>query len=170
MIIQCPQCKSRYRSKALDAGQAAVKITCPKCTHIFLVEPETGAQEKTIKTTILLVDDALFFRELLVDLLKGQNAHLLTAESAEAAWEKLQQQQIDLLIVDINLPEKNGLELIQDIRADQRLRAIKILCISGVHRKEEDARRAMRAGADDFISKSFKPDELNARIEKLLQQ
>jgi DNA-binding response OmpR family regulator len=154
----------------LRADQSALQIICPKCAHKFLVEPNGGREPTVTKTTILLVDDARFFRELLVDLLKDRGANLLTADCAEDAWVLLHKHSIDLLIVDINLPDKNGLELIQDIRADRDLKEVRILCISGVYRKDDDAKMAINAGADDFISKSFKPDDLSERIDKLLQK
>ncbi len=170
MIIQCPKCKARYRTRVLSADQSALQINCPKCAHKFLVEPNGGGEPSVAKITILLVDDARFFRELLVDLLKDRDANLLTADCAEDAWVLLHKHSIDLLIVDINLPDKNGLELIQDIRADRDLKEVRILCISGVYRKDDDAKKAINAGADDFISKSFKPDDLSERIDKLLQK
>jgi len=170
MIIQCPECKARYRTRVLNSGQSALQISCPKCSHKFLVEPDGTEDQSTAKTTILLVDDARFFRELLLDLLKDRDASMLTADCAEDAWVMLHKHAVDLLIVDVNLPDKNGLELIQDIRADRDLNQMRILCISGVYRKDDDAKNAFVAGADDFISKSFKPDELFERIDKLLQK
>lgn len=172
MIIQCPSCKSRYRASVLPEGHTSVKVTCPKCKHQFVVEQGESTQSLPIaqQSTILLVDDARFFRELLLDLLKERQAHLLTADNAEDAWQQLHQQKVDLLIVDINLPDKNGLDLIRDIRGEAKLASLPILCISGVYRKDDDAKNAIRAGADDFISKSFKPYELNERIDKLLSK
>jgi len=172
MIIQCPACKSRYRTRVLSAGQSPLQIKCPKCAHQFLVDPTVSdlPETSTDQQTILLVDDARFFRDLLLDLLKESQANLLTADSAEDAWVLLHKHEVDLLIVDINLPDKNGLDLIREIRADSTLNKIRILCISGVHRKDDDARVAIRAGADDFISKSFKPRDLFDRIDKLLQK
>ena len=170
MIIQCPECKARYRTRVLNAEQSALQVNCPKCAHKFLIEPDGSGEEVGDKTTILLVDDARFFRELLVDLLKDRGAKLLTADNAEDAWVMLHKHSVDLMVVDINLPDKNGLELIQDIRADRDLKETRILCISGAYRKDDEAKNAIRAGADEFISKSFKPDELSERIDKLLQK
>lgn len=165
MIIQCPECKSRYRTKALPENRAAVQVKCPKCEHRFSISQDASDQRQTI----LMVDDARFFRELMTDLLKERDAKVLTADSAAEASRILQESTIDLLIVDINLPDKSGLELIREIRAEDRFSELPILCISGVYRKEDDAMKAIRAGADDFISKSFKPHELNERIDKLLK-
>lgn len=171
MIIQCPECKARYRAKALPEGVTTLQVKCPKCQHTFQIDrhvspPVAASQELP---TILMVDDARFFRELMQDLLKERQAKLLTADSAADAERMLRQHQVQLLIVDINLPDKNGLELVRELRADDRFAALKILCISGVYRKDDDARKAVQAGADDFISKSFNPDELNERIDRLLK-
>ncbi|SHI73517.1 MJ0042 family finger-like domain-containing protein [Malonomonas rubra DSM 5091] len=171
MIIQCPACKSRYRSKPLPETVKTAQVKCPKCNQQFQVSQEP-ADENVVdsnKQTILVVDDARFFRELLLDLLEGRDANMLTADSATEALNSLEQKKVDLLIVDINLPDKNGLDLIRELRAEERFSNLKILCISGVYRKDDDARKALHAGADDFISKSFKPEELNARIDKLLK-
>lgn len=171
MIIQCPECKSRYRIKPLPEDRSSAPVKCPKCDHRFVVDKDgakTTIDSKNIPT-ILMVDDARFFRDLMVDLLKDRNAKLETADSAGEAWKILQRQKVDLLIVDINLPDKNGLDLIREIRVEKKLENLIILCISGVYRKDDDAVNAIRAGANDFISKSFKPEELNQRIDKLLK-
>ena len=171
MIIQCPECQSRYRTRVLPEGQSSVQVKCPKCNHQFLVRHEhpDEASDLGAKKTLLMVDDARFFRELMLDLLEDRKADLLTADNAQEAWDILQQRPVDLLIVDINLPDKNGLDLIREIRSVEKLAKLPILCISGVYRKDDDAMMAIRAGADDFISKSFKPHELNERIDKLLK-
>lgn len=172
MIIQCPECKARYRTKVLPENHSPLSVKCPKCAHRFVVSScNTVPPDALVEVpTILLVDDARFFRELLVDLLKERKANLLTADSAADAWQKLHSHEVQLLIVDINLPDKNGLDLIREIREDAALSKVSILCISGVYRKDDDAMKAIRAGADDFISKSFKPHELNERIDKLLNK
>lgn len=170
MIIQCPECEARYRIKGLPENKAVAKVKCPKCTHQFTISSEESKLSVAPDlSTILMVDDARFFRELMADLLKERKANLLTADSAKEAWSLLHEHSVELLIVDINLPDKNGLDLIQEIRAEQKFSSVPILCISGVYRKDDDAKKAIRAGADDFISKSFKPDEFNERIDKLLK-
>lgn len=171
MEIQCPKCQAVYRIKEPKSYSASCRVTCPKCFERFQVANtslEPRAAEKSVQ--ILIVDDARFFRELLLDVLAEREAELLSAESAKEAWDILQQKTIALLIVDINLPDVNGLKLISRIRQSEKLKELKILCVSGVYRQEDDALKALRAGADDFINKSFRPDELNQRIDKLLQQ
>ena len=172
MIIQCPECKSRYRTRVLPEGHSMVQVKCPKCEHRFSVSSDeiSAGKVDSALPTILMVDDARFFRELMVDMLEERKANLVTADNAEDAWGLLHKNKVDLLIVDINLPDKNGLDLVREIRQDSALAKLPIPCISGVYRKDDDAMAAIRAGADDFISKSFKPHELNERIDKLLKQ
>ncbi len=171
MIVQCPKCKSRYRTRILIESHSPLQATCPSCAYRFLVAAEPGQSLKKISVPkILIVDDARFFRELILDLLANRDAELITADNAKEAWEKLHQNNFDLLIVDVNLPDISGLELISKIRADKNISDIAILCISGIYRKGDDSLQAIRAGADDFISKSFQPDELNQRIDKLLKK
>lgn len=173
MIIQCPNCQSSYRTRVLVESHSPLQATCPKCHYRYLVaydEPDSLKTAEQRLSKILIVDDARFFRELLLDLLADRQAELSTADTAQSAWKQLQKQRFDLLIVDINLPDIDGLKLITKIRSSQAVKDIKILCVSGVYRQNDDALRAIRAGADDFISKSFNPDELNQRIDKLLDQ
>lgn len=173
MKVQCPNCHSSYRTRVLVESHSPLQATCPKCQYRFLVardEPDPLKAVEQTRTKILIVDDARFFRELLFDLLAGRDAELLTADTAKGAWQLLQKQSFDLLIVDINLPDIDGLQLIKKIRSSESVSEIKILCVSGVYRQDGDGLKAIRAGADDFISKSFNPDELNQHIDKLLDQ
>ncbi|MCW9048827.1 MAG: response regulator [Deltaproteobacteria bacterium] len=169
MKIQCPKCRTNYQTRVLVDSHSPLQATCPKCQYRFLVAFNTPDSLKILALPkILIVDDARFFRELLLELLAERQAELLTADTAKGAWERLQQDDVALLIVDINLPDVSGLKLITQIRQHEKLKNIRILCVSGVYRQDDDALKALRAGADDFISKSFKPDELNQRIDKLL--
>lgn len=170
LVIQCPYCRSRYRTAQSLAAGASRTVTCPQCREPFQVISDGTGLEVAPLAHVLVVDDARFFRELLQDLLADQQLRLTTADNAGQAWELLTAEDFDLLIVDINLPDLNGLELVSRIRTDRRLAALPILCLSGVYRQEEDSRKALRAGADDFLGKSFAPEELIGRINRLLQR
>lgn len=167
MKVQCPQCQAKYRTQSLVDLSAPLVVTCPKCRHRFTV---TMLEEKKPPKKILIVDDARFFRELIMDLLAGDKFALTTANCGEEAWKQLQTDTFDLLIVDVNLPDISGLDLIRRVRGDQRCADISILCISGVYRRDDDTRQAMMAGANDFMTKSFHPEDFIARIDKLLAQ
>ena len=74
-----------------------------------------------------------------------------------------------LALIDLNLPGKNGYDLIRDLRGVSALKELKILAMSGVFRKTIDVAEAEVAGADEFTDKSFKPDQLQSRVRRLLQ-
>lgn len=171
MKITCPGCGARYRIKDEAGGRAVAKVRCPKCNHVFQVTlaPAPAPAASTVPgRQVLVVDDARFFRELILDVLQPLGRPLLTAEDAEAALEIARRELPALVILDINLPGMNGYELIKALRADAALATTRILAMSGVFRKDEDVAAVQRAGADDFTSKSFKPEQLLDRVRGLL--
>lgn len=170
MIIQCPKCQTRYRVKDQLDSQEPLQALCPKCSHRFqLLLTDGEVSTVSIAPRVLLVDDARFFRELISDILRERELDLDTADNGNEAWRKLNRDSYDLLMIDINLPDISGLDLIAKLRQNEKTKDLRILCISGVYRKDADAIHAIRAGADDFISKSFQPHELKERIDKLLE-
>lgn len=176
-IVVCPHCQARYRIDVSKADRDVVSIRCPKCARIFPLPlaPEAGRPQIPVPVPaaggnrkVLIVDDAKFFREVLVDILKPLALICLTAASADEAWTVLRRERPALLLLDLNLPGKSGHELIREVRADAVFAGTKILAMSGVFRDEADIVAVTAAGADDFISKSFKPEQLHFRINKLL--
>jgi CheY-like chemotaxis protein len=171
MIIQCPDCKARYRIKDIEPGRPDARFSCPNCkSQLILVAPLAEGQEPTVysRPHVLIVDDAHFFREMLCDLLMPLNLNLSLAVDAADALKQLNLKIYDLILLDLNLPDRNGLDLIADIRKIKNLANIRILAMSGVFRREEDGMDAIRAGADGFLSKSFRPDDLREKVKKLL--
>ncbi|AMV71966.1 hypothetical protein JCM30471_04640 [Desulfuromonas carbonis] len=188
MQIQCPGCGGSYRINTERSGRSSGRVRCPKCSRIFEVQldgavpkpvtepppaaaPATAApvagNGKGAGATILVVDDARFFREMILDLLAPLGARVLTAADGEAALELVRREQPQLVILDLNLPKMSGYDLVRGIRAECG-QGIKLLAMSGVFRKDEDISGIERAGADDFTSKSFKPETFLARVRKLL--
>jgi DNA-binding response OmpR family regulator len=157
-----------------------VSIRCPKCAKIFTLPLITADADKDETPSaavipgargtnrILVVDDARFFREVIVDLLKPLDVICFTASNAEEALSLLHREHPDLVLLDLNLPGKSGYDLIRELRADSAFVNLKILAMSGVFRDETDISAVITAGANDFISKSFKPEQLQFRISKLL--
>lgn len=171
MIISCPDCTTRYRIKDMLPGRSDAHLVCPKCKFNFtLIAPQVEGAPPTIHSNarLLVVDDAIFFREMLVDLLMSLNLNMSLASNAAEALEQLLLGPCDLMLLDLNLPDRNGLELIADIRSDTRFSGTRILAMSGVYRREEDGMDAIRAGADGFLNKSFRPDDLREKVRKFL--
>ena len=109
---------------------------------------------------ILIVDDDHEAAELRQLVLSAAGHTVETLTSSIKAIEQLQQGKPDLLIVDIMMPELDGLELTKRIRQNETLAALKIIVMSA-KAYEFDRKRAIDMGADGFIPKSIKLELLN---------
>jgi predicted Zn finger-like uncharacterized protein len=184
MTIQCPGCAARYRIDPSRVTKSVARVKCPQCASVFEVNLRSGPAEPsavaptpagtglgTADSTaaeVLIVDDSKFFRELVADVLKPLQLHFLMAGDGVEALQIIRQKRPTLVILDLNLPGMSGYELIRQVREELSLRDLRLLAMSGVYRKETDAAEVQAAGADDFVSKSFKPEQLQARVKKLL--
>lgn len=115
---------------------------------------------------IVLTDDHEIVREGLKKILSKQSDLNVVAEAAsiKELESKLSEQQIDLVMLDISLPDKSGLDFIKDIKI--RYADLKILMFS-IYPDEKFAMRAIKMGADGYLSKSAKPSEILNAIRKI---
>ena len=115
---------------------------------------------------IALTDDHEIVREGLKKILSKQSDLNVVAEasSIKELESKLSEQQIDLVMLDISLPDKSGLDFIKDIKI--RYADLKILMFS-IYPDEKFAKRAIKMGADGYLSKSAKPSEIINAIRKI---
>ena len=115
---------------------------------------------------ILVVDDDDGIRSLVKQYLNENNYLVTTAENAEVASEKVKIVKFDLIILDIMMPGKNGLEFIKDHK--QKLDTPIILLTA----KGESSERVkgLEIGADDYLPKPFEPKELILRIKNILNK
>ncbi len=120
-------------------------------------------------TTILVVDDDAEVLGTVWRALSREGHEVLLAESAEQALERIDQQRPDLIILDIMMPQKDGLEFCQELRQDQFLRTTPVLFLSARWRTD-DIVRGLDAGGDDYLTKPFELKELNARVRALLRR
>jgi predicted Zn finger-like uncharacterized protein len=172
MRIACPECGARFRLDPSNTYPETVRLRCTKCTHVFVVKlPRENAAGslRQVPPRIMVVDDARFFREMIVKLLEPLSATLLTAEDGIQALAMVYRERPDLLILDLNLPGMDGFALIRTVRADKRVSGLRILAMSGVFRSEEDISKASAAGADLFLPKSFESDQFLKTVRSLLE-
>ena len=71
------------------------------------------------------------------------------------------------VVTDIMMPKRSGLDLLRDLRADAELASVPVILVSA-KALASDVREGLAAGADDYVTKPFEPDELLVRVEKLL--
>jgi CheY-like chemotaxis protein len=113
---------------------------------------------------ILICDDDVNLR-LLVRVVLEDDYEFSEASDGTEALELARRLKPDLVILDIMLPGQNGLDLLEELRRDPRLRAVPMIVLTASPEREVDAHAA---GADRFFMKPFEPDLLKSTVEELL--
>ena len=118
------------------------------------------------KGTILVVDDEDEIREGLEALLTSEGFEVSSAGTGEAGLQKLEDRPFDLMLLDVSLPDRNGLELLREIRRrDPYLSIILITAYGSI----DMARAAFKGGAQDYITKPWSNDELIAQVSLAIE-
>jgi len=121
---------------------------------------------------ILVVDDTPFNRRLLVRLLEDIGHRTVEAENGRLALEALRAddaEPVDLILLDIEMPEMDGHETLAALKADEALRDIPVIVVTSVDELESVV-RCIRTGAADYLPKSVDPEILRARVDASLTQ
>jgi len=115
---------------------------------------------------ILVVDDESEIREGLEALLTSENFDVTLAQTGEGGLQKLEERPFDLMLLDVSLPDRNGLELLREIRRrDPYLSIILITAFGSI----DMARQAFKSGAQDYITKPWSNDELIAQVSLAIE-
>jgi len=118
-------------------------------------------------TRFLIADDHALMRRGLIQLLSEDFPDSLFGEAwnAHQIFEKVQEQEWDLVVLDINLPDKNGLDVLKQLKSAHPGLSIFVL---SVHKEEEYAVRVLKAGASGYLSKDSAPEEFVKAAKKVL--
>lgn len=121
--------------------------------------------------SILIVEDSSTTRSLIRTVIEDMGDDFFTHEASSGfeALKMLPQERFDLIITDINMPDINGLELINFVKNDPRYKHIPLIIVT-TERSVEDRERGIALGASAYITKPFKPEELQEVITKILNQ
>ena len=119
------------------------------------------------KTKILIVDDEVTIRRLIHQRLSKEGYHCSEAGSAEQALEKLANNLTELVILDIRMPGKSGIELLPEIKADYPDTAVIMATAVG---EIDIVTQCMKQGAYDYISKPFNLDEMALNVDRALEK
>ncbi len=121
-----------------------------------------------MKTQILVVDDDKNFRALLSKALKEMGSYSVAeSESAEDALQRIEKETFELVLVDLNLPNMGGLELIAQL-ANLKPEVLTILVTGAA--SIDSAVEAMKRGASDYVTKPFELEEMLARVRRVLEE
>lgn len=115
---------------------------------------------------ILIVDDDVELVGLLQFALRGAGYDVLTAFDGEQALQRIRDHALDLVILDVNLPLRNGFEVLEQLRRHSQVPVMMLTVRAG----EEDEVHGLDLGADDYLRKPFSPRALLARVRSLLRR
>ena len=122
---------------------------------------------KTLSGTILVADDAADIREIISETLNSLGSRVITAANGQECLDKVDKEGPELVLLDIEMPVKNGLEVLKELRQRGRdTTAIMITAYGTIER----AVQAMKEGAFDFVTKPFDLDHIALTVEKALER
>lgn len=118
--------------------------------------------------TVLVIDDSLTVRMDLVDAFRSAGWATLPAATAAAAWEQLRTQPVDLIVLDVLLPDADGVDVLARLRTDPRTANLPVIMLSS-EAAVSDRIRGLRTGADEYLGKPYDAAYLVARAQELIR-
>jgi putative two-component system response regulator len=120
------------------------------------------------KPKILCVDDEQVNLKLLNALLAPNNFEVIQAENGQQALERLKEQKIDIILLDVMMPEINGFEICRMIKEDPSIQNIPVVLVTALADRDSKL-KGLKIGANDFITKPVDGSELIVRVKNLLR-
>jgi adenylate cyclase len=118
---------------------------------------------------VLVVDDNEMNRDMLLRRLTRQGYEVVSAEDGKQALKVMGEQNFDLVLLDIMMPQMNGYEVLEHMKADPTMRKIPVIMISAVDDLDSVV-KCIELGAEDYLFKPFNPVLLKARVEATLEK
>lgn len=118
---------------------------------------------------ILIADDEQNLRLLIQTTLEARDSEVLLAGNGRAALEMARHHLPHVILLDWMMPELNGLEVLQELRRDTRLRHIPVIMLTA-RGQEQDRKAALESGASAFLVKPFSPLELMQKVQEVLRR
>ena len=115
---------------------------------------------------ILLVDDDRDLAEIIGDMLKTYGYEITIVEYCEQTFKVLEKQQFSLMILDINLPDGTGFEILEELRGVSKVPVI----FASARTSEDDKITGLEMGGDDYLAKPYSLKELIARVNALMRR
>ena len=118
--------------------------------------------------SVMVVDDFATMRRIVSGTLKKLGyENIVEADNGLAALEMLRANKVDLVLSDCNMPEMSGMELLQAVRADDNLKDVVFILMTGEDQGETII-EMVKAGVNDYIVKPFTPQALDAKLVRAL--
>lgn len=129
----------------------------------------SASEDESLSGYLLIVDDNEMNRDMLSRRLKRQGHRVEVAENGQQALEMLKTHNFDLIFLDIMMPEMNGYQVLEHLKADANLPYVPVIMISAVDEIESIV-RCIELGAEDYLPKPFNPVLLKARLGASLEK
>ncbi len=131
--------------------------------------PAGGKQPGKRKFKILVADDVLDNVTLLTRYLEYEGYDQIAAHDGQAALNKARDEMPDLILLDVNMPNKDGFTVLEEIRSDPAVAHIPVIILTAARLDPSDVQSGLNLGADDYVTKPFDRHELMARIRTKLR-
>jgi twitching motility two-component system response regulator PilH len=116
---------------------------------------------------ILVADDSLAELQIIQQALQSTGHTIITVMDGEAAEEKAKTDKFDLVILDVIMPKKNGFQVCREIKTSERTKNIPVIMVTSKD-QESDKFWGMKQGADEYLTKPFKPEDLLKAVKKYI--
>jgi two-component system, OmpR family, phosphate regulon response regulator PhoB len=118
-------------------------------------------------TSVLIADDESSMRLLVHTTIESDSYQVIEAADGDEAWALIKRHKPSLVLLDVQMPGRTGLEILASIKSDPSLRAVRVILMTA-RALESDRIAGMAAGADFYLTKPFSPLELLARVQEAL--
>ncbi len=119
--------------------------------------------------TVLVVDDDPVIRQLLEVNFEMEGFSVLSAADGDEALATARDLRPDVIVTDVMMPRRSGLDVVTELKADEATAAIPVLLLSA-KAQTGDVRAGLDIGADDYVTKPFEPQDLIDRVNRLLER
>jgi two-component system chemotaxis response regulator CheY len=137
-----------------------------RCHVGFIIKISLQEEDEMLKK-VLVVDDSALIHQMYKMVLMRYRCEIIDAMNGQDGLEKLEKNlDVNLVLLDINMPIMNGIEFIKKVKAAGTYEQIPIVMVS-TEGKEEDTLRGLALGAKGYVKKPFQPSDLHAIIEKI---
>ena len=127
-------------------------------------------RQTVLKTEkIVVIEDETDILEVIAYNLKREGYEVITSTSGEDGLEKIEKSKPNLVVLDLMLPEVDGIELCRKLKSDPVTQAIPVIMVTAKG-EESDVVLGLGVGADDYVTKPFSPRELTARVKAVLRR
>ncbi len=165
-------------ARRLKVNETIIKPIRPEhiCQSVGKMLEEMGHAQSPTKSMeaqgifkILIADDMQDNVSLLSRYLQREGYAFVSASNGVETLEKVRSQMPDLILLDVNMPEKDGFEVLKEIRSDPLIEHIPVIILTAARLDSANMQYGLNLGADDYVTKPFDPRELLARIRTKLR-